>query len=44
MVLDGLGEGAEDDAMLLELGLEGRRDGNAVEDGVDGDAVQALLL
>ena len=44
MVLDGFGERAEDDAVLLELGLEGRGDRDAVEDGVYGDPIESLLL
>jgi hypothetical protein len=41
---DGLGHRAEDDAHLLELVLEGRRHGNAVEDGVHRHARESLLL
>src|SRR5207247_11447132 len=44
MLLDGLGEGTEDDPQVRELVLERRRDGDAVEDRVDRDAREALLL
>ena len=44
MVLHRLGEGAEDDAQLGQLVLEGGRHRDAVEDGIDGDAGQPLLL
>src|ERR1044071_6492954 len=39
-----IGEGAEDDAVLLELLLVGRRDRDRVEDGVHGDVRELLLL
>jgi hypothetical protein len=42
--LHGVRKGAEDDALLLELRPERRRDGDAVEDGIDGHAGEALLL
>mmetsp|Transcript_55570 Transcript_55570/g.146297 ORF Transcript_55570/g.146297 Transcript_55570/m.146297 type:complete len:225 (-) Transcript_55570:529-1203(-) len=44
VLLDGLVDGAEDDAGLQELLLEGRADALAVEDGVHGDVGEALLL
>ena len=37
MLLHRLGERAEDDALLREGLAEGRRDGDGIEDGVDGD-------
>jgi len=37
VLLDRVGERAEEDAFLAELRLVGGRDGDAVEDGVDGD-------
>ena len=42
--LEGLGDGAKDDADFPQLGLEGGGHGNAVEHGVDGDPGQPLLL
>ena len=44
MILHRLRERAEEDALLLELRLEGGGDGDAVEDGVDRHAGEALLL
>ena len=49
MLVDRLGHGAEDDAGLLQLLLEGGDDGDAVEHGIDRnlrglDASQNLLL
>ena len=38
MLAHRLGERAEDDPHLVELGLEGRRDGDRIEDRIDGDA------
>src|SRR5437667_7299743 len=44
MFLYRLGERADDDPELREPVLERRRDGNAVQDGIDRDAGEALLL
>ena len=44
MLLHGFGEGAEDDADFVQLGLEGGGDGHAIEHGIDGDAGQHGLL
>jgi len=44
MVLDGFGEGAEDDAGLGKLLLEGRGDRHRVDDRVHRHAAEALLL
>ena len=44
MVLDGLGERAEDDAGLGELLLEGRGHRHRVDDGVHGHPAETLLL
>jgi hypothetical protein len=44
MLADRLGDRAEDDALLLELALEGGGDRDAVEDRIDRDPGQHLLL
>merc|ERR1711871_987378 len=44
VILDGLGDTAEDDAGLRQVLPEGRRDGDRVEDGVHRHVSQPLLL
>ena len=44
MLLDGFGEGAEDDAGFVQLGLEGGGHGNAIEHRIHRDAGQDGLL
>ena len=38
------GKGTENDTFLGQLLLKGRADGNAIKDGIDGDAGQSLPL
>ena len=40
----GVGEAAEDDSLFGELGAEGGGDGDAVKDGIDGDAGEHFLF
>jgi len=44
VLLDGFGEGAEDNAHLRQLSLEGRRHGDAVEHCVHGNASEQFLF